>query len=120
MRRTAIVIGYFCVISALAWGAESSSNFKKYWPTWRGPNATGVAPEADPPMEWSENKNVRWKISIPGKGHGAPIVWGDHVFVTSAIGPVGDDAPRWPIQPSAICAAETLYLRETMASAAVP
>ena len=56
MRRTAIVIGYFCVISALAWGAESSSNFKKYWPTWRGPNATGVAPEADPPMEWSENK----------------------------------------------------------------
>ena len=85
MRRTAIVIGYFCVISTLAWGAESSSNFEKYWPTWRGPNATGVAPEADPPMEWSENKNVRWKISIPGKGHSSPIVWGDHVFVTTAI-----------------------------------
>ena len=100
MRRTAIVIGYFCVISALAWGAESSSNFKKYWPTWRGPNATGVAPEADPPMEWSENKNVRWKISIPGKGHSSPIVWGDHVFVTSAI------ETDKPIDPKLIEAAQ--------------
>ena len=85
MRRMAIVIGCFCVISTLTWGVESSSDFEKYWPTWRGPNATGVAPEADPPIEWNEDKNVRWKILIPGKGYSTPIVWGGQVFVTTAI-----------------------------------
>ena len=85
MKRMAIVIGYFCMVSTLTWGMESSSDFDKYWPMWRGPNATGVAPEADPPIEWNEDKNVRWKILIPGKGYSSPIVWGEQVFVTTAI-----------------------------------
>ena len=37
------------------------------WPQWRGPLATGAAPEADPPVEWSETRNVRWKLAIPGE-----------------------------------------------------
>ncbi len=53
------------------------------WPQWRGPLATGVAPHADPPIEWSETKNIRWKVELPGKGHSTPIVWGDRVFVTA-------------------------------------
>ena len=52
---------------------------------WRGPLASGVAPYGDPPIEWNENKNIRWKIEIPGRGHATPIVWGDTVFVTTAI-----------------------------------
>lgn len=63
-----------------------------YWPQWRGPLATGVAPHADPPIEWSETKNVRWKVELPGKGHSTPIVWGDRVFVTTAV-PSGDALP---------------------------
>jgi outer membrane protein assembly factor BamB len=59
------------------------------WPQWRGPLFTGVAPHADPPLEWSESANVRWKTAIPGKGHSTPVVWGDRVFLTTAI-PVGD------------------------------
>jgi outer membrane protein assembly factor BamB len=55
------------------------------WPQWRGPLATGVAPHADPPVEWSEDRNVRWKIALPGKGHSTPIIWEDHVFVTTAV-----------------------------------
>ena len=57
------------------------------WPGWRGPGGNGVAPGA-PPVEWSEEKNVRWKTAIPGEGTSSPIVWGEYVFVTAAI-PVG-------------------------------
>jgi outer membrane protein assembly factor BamB len=56
-----------------------------YWPQWRGPLATGVAPDADPPVEWSEEKNVRWKAPVPGRGHSSPVVWKDRVFLTTAV-----------------------------------
>lgn len=62
------------------------------WPQWRGPLMTGVAPRANPPIEWSETKNVRWKIVLPGFGHSTPAVWGDRVFVTTAA-PVGEALP---------------------------
>ncbi len=72
---------------------------ERYWPQWRGPLATGVAPHADPPIAWSEDRNLRWKVELPGKGHSSPVVWGNRVFVTGAR-PVGpalpprfDDAP---------------------------
>src|SRR5688500_9196886 len=55
------------------------------WPQWRGPLATGVSPDANPPVEWSEERNVRWKLALPGKGHSTPIVWGDRVFLTAAV-----------------------------------
>ena len=63
------------------------------WPQWRGPLATGAAPAGDPPLTWSETENVRWKIEIPGYGQASPIVWGDHVYVLTAMpaGP-GDDS----------------------------
>ena len=66
-----------------------SAEVARNWPQWRGPQANGVAPHADPPITWSESDNVRWKISLPGKGHSTPIVWGDRVFFTAAV-PVGD------------------------------
>ncbi|MBW3540427.1 MAG: PQQ-like beta-propeller repeat protein, partial [Planctomycetes bacterium] len=64
----------------------------RYWPQWRGPLATGEAPLADPPITWSETENVRWKTEIPGRGHSTPIVWGERIFVTTAI-PYGDPLP---------------------------
>ena len=45
-----------------------------YWPHWRGPLASGVAPQADPPLTWSETNNVRWKVKIPGAGTATPIL----------------------------------------------
>ena len=69
------------------------------WPQWRGPLATGAAPRGRPPVVWGENKNIRWKIAVPGQGHATPIVWGDRVFLTAAVphGPrveaIHDDAP---------------------------
>ena len=62
------------------------------WPQWRGPLGTGFAPESDPPVEWSESKNVRWKVALTGKGHSTPIVLGDRIFLTTAI-PYGELLP---------------------------
>ena len=55
------------------------------WGQWRGPLGTGIAPRADPPVEWGEGRNVRWKTAIPGKGHSTPVVWGDRVFLTTEV-----------------------------------
>ncbi len=55
------------------------------WHQWRGPLATGEAPGGNPPTEWSETKNVRWKVSIDGEGSSTPIIWEDRVFVISAV-----------------------------------
>jgi outer membrane protein assembly factor BamB len=69
-----------------------------YWPAWRGPLATGVAPEGDPPLVWDEadGTNIRWKTPMPGRGHSTPIVWGERIFLTTAI-PIG---PALPPKPS--------------------
>lgn len=65
--------------------ADGDADFLRQWPHWRGPMDTGVAPSGDPPVQWSEDLNVRWKVPLPGKGLSTPIVWGKHLFVTTAI-----------------------------------
>lgn len=62
-----------------------SQEYLKNWPEWRGPETTGYAPTGNPPIEWSETINVRWKIEIPGKGHATPIVWDNKVFILTAV-----------------------------------
>lgn len=66
-------------------GTEPSADFEKNWPQWRGPSANGVAPYGDPPIEWSETKNIKWKIDLPGMGHSTPVIWGNQIFVLTAI-----------------------------------
>ena len=56
-----------------------------HWNQWRGPEATGISRTANPPIEWSENENVRWKVAIDGQGNASPIVWGGKVFLLTAI-----------------------------------
>ena len=57
------------------------------WPSFRGPQAAGVADEQHLPDRWNveTGENIQWRTSIPGLGHSSPIVWGDRLFVTSAI-----------------------------------
>ncbi len=57
------------------------------WPSFRGPSASGVANGQNLPDEWNgeTGKNILWKTPIPGLAHSSPIVWGDRLFVTSAI-----------------------------------
>ena len=65
------------------------------WPSFRGPDASGVEAAGQPPLTWdvAAGTNVAWKTPIPGLGHSSPVVWGDRIFVTSAVplpGPGGD------------------------------
>ena len=75
----------FACLCALATAAPQSNEAEMFWPQWRGPLATGAAPHGDPPVEWSETKNIRWKVEIPGRASASPIVWGDRVFVLTSI-----------------------------------
>ena len=55
------------------------------WPGWRGPNGDGHSDETNVPTRWSANENIAWKVAIPGKGHSSPVIWGDRIFLTTAI-----------------------------------
>ncbi len=55
------------------------------WPQFRGPNGSGVTEEAKLPDSWSAEKNIQWKVAVPGVAWSSPIVWGDKVFVTTAV-----------------------------------
>ena len=54
------------------------------WPQWRGPDASGHIPGTGFPTEWNSEKNVAWKVKIPGRGHSSPVVENDLVWVTTA------------------------------------
>ncbi len=58
------------------------------WPQFRGPAASGTGDGERPPTQWNvpEGVNVAWKTPIPGLGHSSPVVWGDRLFITTAIG----------------------------------
>jgi outer membrane protein assembly factor BamB len=85
MGKFVSVFTCLCFMPILAWGGEPQGDFEKNWPQWRGPYANGVAPYGNPPVEWSESKNIKWKIEIPGKGHATPIIWDNRIFVLTAI-----------------------------------
>ncbi|MFN0123443.1 MAG: PQQ-binding-like beta-propeller repeat protein [Blastocatellia bacterium] len=61
-----------------------------HWPQWRGPANNGVA-RTGAPVEFSDAKNVKWKMAIPGRGFSTPIIWGDKIFLTTAV-PTGKTA----------------------------
>lgn len=56
------------------------------WPGWRGPNGDGITSETDLPVKWSATENVKWKVALPEPGNSTPVVWGDRVFITQAVG----------------------------------
>ncbi len=69
------------------------------WPNWRGPSATGVSADAQPAIEWSETKNIAWKVPAPGGGHSSPVIANGRIFliaevpVGEPVAPVFDNAP---------------------------
>jgi outer membrane protein assembly factor BamB len=103
---TGVAIGTAMLFGMSRADAQAPSAFERYWPQWRGPYATGISKTAKPPLEWSETKNIRWKVTVPGRGSSTPIVWGDKVFVTTAV-PVGvtgeaQHAPRGKTTPRGV------------------
>lgn len=62
-----------------------STVWAENWPCWRGPRGDGTSLEPTPPTHWSGAENVVWKTAVPGEGHSSPIVWGDRLFLTTAL-----------------------------------
>jgi outer membrane protein assembly factor BamB len=85
------VLACVCLISMLlpfsGRAGEPTPGWLDNWPQWRGPESNGCAPRADPPVAWDgdSSKNVKWKAALSGRGSSTPIVWGDQVFVLTAV-----------------------------------
>ena len=80
--------GLACItVACLGFTATAATAEAQRWPSFRGPDAAGVEAAGTPPLTWDlgAGTNVAWSTPIPGLGHSSPVVWGDRVFVTSAV-----------------------------------
>jgi uncharacterized protein (DUF1330 family) len=75
-----IYLSVIIAVASIAGGSDASN-----WPQWRGPGGQGVSTEKNLPTEWTATKNIKWKTPIAGRGHSSPIVWGNKIFLTTAI-----------------------------------
>lgn len=87
------------LIAAAVFGLSSVA-LADNWPHWRG-DGNGVAANATPPTEWSDTKNVKWKIAIPGQGSGSPVVWENKVYVVSGVPVAGEQRAARAAGPAA-------------------
>ena len=78
--RATIQFVFGLVLSMMACVPASAEN----WARFRGPNGQGISSEVDLPVKWTANENVVWKTSIPGNAWSSPIVYDEHVFLTTA------------------------------------
>jgi len=83
MRILSLLVAFVFANSLVA--ADFEKEKLDNWHQWRGPLATGVAPKGDPPTTWDAKTNIQWKAPLTGKGSATPIIWGDHVFVVTAV-----------------------------------
>ncbi len=83
-----VVLALIGVGAPFAWAqsaAEPISVGANDWPWWRGPNSNGIASaDQKPPVVWSTDKNVLWKVPVPGRGHASATVVGDRVYLPTA------------------------------------
>ena len=77
MKRLAVLVLFL----------SATTIYAQNWPSFRGPNASGVAEGSNPPTTWDleKSQNVLWKTGIPGLSHSSPIIWGNQIFVITAV-----------------------------------
>lgn len=90
MRR--IVVGFCFILTLILTSLTGVAAPDTNWPQWRGPESKGISTEKNLPSEWGTTKNIKWKVPVEGRGHSSPIVWGNKVFITTAI--EGDIIPN--------------------------
>ena len=86
------ILGMVAVL--LLGSAASAVAQEEQWTRFRGPNAGAVADDPRLPEVWSETENVVWKADIPGLGWSSPVVWNDHIFLTTAVSSGEERAPQ--------------------------
>ena len=74
ISRPALHAALLLAATSLTLGAATAADSNRNWPQWRGPNANGIVLNGNPPLEWSEQKNVKWKVALPGLGHATPAI----------------------------------------------
>lgn len=79
---SSLVLLVVVIVTAVTVKAQTAQS--SHWPQWRGPDFNGMA-RSDAPVKWSDTENVKWKATIPGRGHSTPVVWGDKIFLTTAV-----------------------------------
>lgn len=92
--------GFLSLGVALLFPLAAHASTVSAWPTWRGGSGAGTAPGAQPPTEWSEQRNIKWKAKIAGLGFSTPIVWQDRLFLLTAIektAPAPEPAAATPV-----------------------
>jgi outer membrane protein assembly factor BamB len=91
LQRSLIVAAAISLIGAAETAAQSSSADSN-WPQWRGPLGTGAVLTGNPPVKWDDATNIKWKVRIPGDGTSTPVVWGDQIFIQTAVPAKGESA----------------------------
>ncbi|MBA3884508.1 MAG: PQQ-binding-like beta-propeller repeat protein [Acidobacteria bacterium] len=85
MTRQNVCIAFLMCAGLATAAASGHPPPEDTWPGFRGHAMSGVAPSASLPERWTSIENVKWAAEVPGYGWSSPIIWGDTVFVTSAI-----------------------------------
>ncbi len=95
---------FLFTLSIFATSASQAQSVGENWHQWRGPENNGVSRTAKPPLKWGEKSNLGWKAEIKGMGTSSPVVWGNKVFVTTAIntGKVDSSKPKPEDQPERV------------------
>ncbi len=98
MRRFPVF--FLCLAGLVAASAalgQDAGPARSPWPSFRGPAASGVADGERAPTEWNAETghNIAWSVEVPGLGHSSPVVWGNRIFVTSAVSDDPDPVFRY-------------------------
>ena len=72
------------LLFAVALGTTLPSARAENWPQWRGARLDGISHEKNLPTTWSKTENVAWRIELPGPAGSTPVIWDDHIYLTSA------------------------------------
>ena len=106
-------LGLAALVASAGSAADPASGDR--WPAWRGADGQGIADGARIPLEWSATKNVRWKTALPGRGLSSPVVWGERIFLTTALEGefeiVGQNPRDEPVGASPAVAGRRIYIR---------
>jgi outer membrane protein assembly factor BamB len=88
MRHTHRLVTLFILLTGTLYAQSGVRESAEAWPQFRGPQGAGTSSTAQPPLSWNvgNSTNIAWRTRIPGLSHSSPIVWGDRVYLTTAIG----------------------------------
>jgi len=92
--KSPVALGfYMTLLNAAIVSMSFASDGAQTWPQFRGPDGQGHVTHDDVPTQWSDSEGVRWKTALPGRGWSSPVVWGNQIWMTTAIEqPATDEA----------------------------